>query len=221
MDKLNILIIEDESLLAMELASKISSFGYHVVDYVTGTKSAMQILQTNRIDLILLDINLGEEKNGIAFYQSLGTAIPVIYLTAYKDEETISKAIKTYPLGYLTKPYKEVDLKALLKLAYYKKPLSPKEKEVIPLGKSCHFDTKERKLYCEDGYINLGEKELQLLELLISARGNFVTQKMIEDHLYSTQEVKSSTLRTLFYRLKKKLDHDLLENEFNHGFRLK
>lgn len=224
MDKFNVLIIEDESLMAMELAAKITEFGYEVVDYATNTVMAKEILQKYQVDLILLDINLGEENNGIEFYQSLGISTPIIYLTAYKDEDTISQAITTDPLGYLTKPHKEEELKALLKLAYHKKQKIfevSEEREIITLGNECYFNTKDRKLYCNEKYINLGEKELQLLEMLIFAKGNFITYQMIEDNLYPHQSVNSSTLRTLIYRLKKKLDYDLIKSEFNHGIQLK
>ena len=223
MDKFNVLIIEDESLLAMELASKIESFRYRVVDYTTGTKAAIKILQTQAVDLLLLDINLGEEKNGIEFYQDLGIDTPVVYLTAYKDEDTISQAITTDPLGYLTKPYKEEDLFALLKLAYYKKKSAQEshiDTPIIRLGKHYHFLTQEQKLYHDDRYINLGKKELQLLVLLISAKGDYLTFKTIEDYLYSNQFITNSTIRTLIYRLRKKLKSELIETEFNHGVRL-
>ena len=225
MDKFNVLIIEDESLMAMELAAKITEFGYEVVDYATNTVMAKEMLQKYQVDMILLDINLGEERNGIEFYQNLGIDTPVIYLTAYKDEKTISEAIETDPIGYLTKPYKEEELQALLKLAHFKHQSKSKENlsdqgNIIHLNGHYHFESKERKLYKDQSYINLGEKELQLLELLIAVKGNFVTFQMIEDYLYSDSIINGSTLRTLIYRLRKKLGHELIESKFNHGVKL-
>ena len=221
MNKFNVLIIEDESLLAMELASKVESFGYHVVDYVTCTKAAIKILQTQSVNLLLLDINLCEEKNGIEFYHDLGINTPVIYLTAYKDEQTISQAITTDPLGYLTKPYREEELQALFRLAYYKKQAAFRsDVECIHLDVHYCFDLKVRKLYYDQTYINLGAKELILLELLIANRGNFVPFQTIEDYCYPDGTVNGSTLRTLIYRLRKKLGAELIESKFNHGIKL-
>ena len=120
MDSLNILIVEDESLVALELAKEIKALGYNVVEYATNSQMAKKFIQDYEVNLILMDINLGDDINGIELYKSFKKNIPVIYLTAYKDEATISSAISTDPLGYMVKPHKEDELNAILKLAHYK-----------------------------------------------------------------------------------------------------
>ena len=209
MQNFNILIVEDESLIALELADTISKIGYHVVEFATHPTMAQQCIEENEIHLILMDINLEAELSGIELYKSLKCTIPVIYLTAYKDEETISRAIETNPLGYLIKPHKEDDLKALLKLAFYK--LQPKKEEIglsselQHLGSGYYFNFNENKLYFNNIYLNLGDKELQLLKLLIEAKGSVVTFQMIENELWREKPVSDSTMRTLIYRLRGKL----------------
>lgn len=224
MHNFNILIVEDESLIALELADTISNLGYHVVEYATHPDMAQQYMQENEVDLILMDINLEAKTSGIELYKSLASDVPVIYLTAYKDEETISRAIETNPLGYLIKPHKEDELKALLKLAFYK--LQPKKEEikiypeVSHLGDGFYFNFREDKLYFNDMFLNLGDKELQLLKLLIHAKGSVVTFQTIEDELWSEKAVSASTMRTLIYRLRGKLEYKLIETVFNQGVKL-
>ena len=224
MQNFNILIVEDESLIALELADTISNLGYHVVEYATHPSMAQKCIVENEIDLILMDINLEAELSGIELYKSLNCEIPIVYLTAYKDEETISRAIETNPLGYLIKPHKEDELKALLKLAFYK--LQPQKKEtaisleVKHLGAGYYFNFKEDKLYFNNIFLNLGDKELQLLKLLIEAKGSVVTLQMIENELWREKPVSASTMRTLIYRLRGKLEYKLIETVFNQGIKL-
>jgi DNA-binding response OmpR family regulator len=219
--KLKILIVEDESLLALELATSIRSYGYGVVDFVTSPQDAKTILQKKRVDLILMDINLNNTIDGIDLYQSLNTSAQVIYLTAYVDDTTINKAIATHPLGYLVKPHNESELQALLKLALLKKSLLEQEKNhLIKLSHDYSFDTRQEKLFHKENVIKLGTKKLQLLKMLIEAKGAFVSFKEIEDELYKDNPPSASSIRTLIYRLRNQLESDMIENELNYGIRL-
>jgi len=217
MGSLNILVVENESLVALEIMQSIQEFGYMQVEYATTIDMAKDILAQNSINLILMDINLGKEIDGIDFYKSLDIDTPIIYLTAYKDEATISKAIKTNPLGYLIKPVNSDELNALLKLAQYK--LSTQNQK-IELGDGYYFDKKENRLFYNDKFIHLGAKELKLLKLLISARGNFVSYYTIEDEIWGSESISSSSLRTLIYRLRGKLNYKLIEVENSYGVKI-
>lgn len=225
MKNLNILIVEDESLVAMELSSTIAELGYNVVDYATSTRMASKVLNKNTINLILMDVNLGEYINGIDFYRSLNVDIPVIYLTAYADDDTIKNAMTTGPLGYLVKPHKEEDLKALLKLAHYKIQENRIEvietETLIALGEGYFFNINEDKLYFESVEIKLTLKELKLIKILIASRGNVVPYTVIEKKIWGDQVVNSSSMRTLLYRLRTKFEYKLIENEHNVGIKLK
>jgi len=217
MGSLNILVVENESLVALEIMQSIQEFGYIQVEYATTIDMAKDILTQNSINLILMDINLGKEIDGIDFYKSLNIDTPIIYLTAYKDEATISKAIATNPLGYLIKPVNSDELNVLLKLAQYK--LSTQNQK-IELGDGYYFDKKEDRLFYNDKFIHLGAKELKLLKLLISARGNFVSYYTIEDEVWGSESISSSSLRTLIYRLRGKLNYKLIEVENSYGVKI-
>ncbi len=224
MDKINILIVEDETIVALELFETIKKLGFNVVDYATNITMAKDILKKNDINLILMDINLKEEIDGIDFYTMLPADKDVIYLTAYKDMHTIEKAVQTNPLGYIIKPHKEDELLAILKLAEFKLKNSHfKIKEpdnIINFGSGYYFDKKFEKLFFNDININLGTNELKLLKLLIEYKGNVVTFKNIEDEVYGDKQISDSTLRTLIYRLKGKMEYKFIKSEFNLGIKL-
>ena len=224
MNNLNILIIEDESLVAMSLSSSIEALGYNVVEYATNSHMAKKFLEAYDVNLILMDINLGESINGIELYESLHTDIAVIYLTAYKDEDTMSRAIKTNPIGYLVKPHKDDELRAMLKLALYKLQNKNVPQEVsrkyIDIGKGYLFDIEENKLLYKNKPIKLTIKETNLLKLLIDAKGRIVKFTTIEKKIWEGENVNNTSLRTLLYRLRSKLKHKLIESEFNIGLKL-
>ena len=213
---MNVLIVEDESLMALELANSISNYGYNVIDYVTTPELARNILKEEKIDLLILDINLNHTTNGIDLYKEIGKNIAVIYLTAYKDDKTISEAINTQPLGYLIKPHNEGELLALLKLADSK--VTP-DSNIIYLGEGYSFDQLESKLYLNDKFIKLSPKELKLLILLLEAKPNIVTFQTIEYELWDVPP-NASTLRTLIYRLRNKLDHKFISTQNSHGIKI-
>lgn len=216
MHNLNILVVENESLIALELTQVLQKFGCGIVRYATTAKKAYKIMEDKEINLIFMDINLNAELTGIELYQRFNRDILIIYLSAYNDDKTIEQAIQTNPLGYLIKPYKEDDLKALLLLAKHKIHRSSS----IALGKGYSFDTKEERLYLNDSYINLGIKELKLLKLLIYARGNIIAFSTIEAEVWEDDFVSNTAVRTLIYRLRVKLEYKLITTVYKQGLKL-
>ena len=119
MTNIKILIVEDELIAAESLALDIKRLGYQVVGIVdTGEKAIAKIAQTQP-ELILMDIMLKGHWDGITTAGKIleKIDIPIIYLTAYTDEQTLTRAKKTSPYGYLVKPYKSQDLKTTIEMA--------------------------------------------------------------------------------------------------------
>ncbi len=223
MNNLNILIVEDESLVALELADTITNYGYNVVEYATNKEMAREFIKDTSINLILMDINLRDIIDGIDLYKSFHIDTPVIYITAYKDEKNISKAIETNPLGYLIKPLNEDELKAILLLASHKhnNKITEIDKEsMIDIGEGYCFDDKADRLYYLHVEIKLTAQELILLKLLINSRDIIVDYKTIEYKVWGEKSVTGSSLRTLIYRLRGKLNYKLITNKFSEGIKL-
>ena len=118
--KTNILIVEDELVSAHALSDVLSDLGYRVLQIVDSSDQAIASIHRQRPDIILMDIKLRGSDSGIAAVteiQKIAT-IPVIYLTAFSDPETLEQAIATSPYGYLTKPlrYAEVNIAIMIAL---------------------------------------------------------------------------------------------------------
>lgn len=122
MEKLNIFIVEDESIVARDIQNSLNKLGYNVVGTANNGKDAIEKITLTMPDLILMDIMIKGDMTGIDVSEKLKQKlkIPVVFLTAYADEGTLSKAKVTEPYGYILKPFKEVDLHSTIEMAYYK-----------------------------------------------------------------------------------------------------
>ena len=121
MDKVRILIVEDEAIIAMGIESNLQSLGYEVTSIVNTGEKAIQNAEKDKPDLILMDIRIKGEMDGIDTAEVIRNnfGIPVIFSTAYLDQERIDRAKITMPFGYVLKPIQERDLKVTLEMALY------------------------------------------------------------------------------------------------------
>jgi len=115
-----ILIVEDDPLIAEDLSGMVSDLGYEVVGKAFSAESALLKIKNLQPDLILLDIELSGDMTGIEVAEIINTThkgLPFIFITSYYDDQTVSRAKKTNPSGYLLKPFDERDIKVALTLA--------------------------------------------------------------------------------------------------------
>ncbi len=122
MDKGRILVVEDETIVAIDLTEKLESLGYAVTAAVSSGQEAIHKAAEKRPDLVLMDVRLKGEMDGIQASEQIRARfdIPVIFLTAYSDEATIQRAKITEPFGYLLKPFEERELHSAIEISLYK-----------------------------------------------------------------------------------------------------
>jgi PAS domain S-box-containing protein len=119
----SILVVEDEGVIAMDLAGTLRDLGYHVADTVGRANEAIRSAAKHKPDLVLMDVRLnGEPMDGIDVARAIRRErdIPVIYLTAHSDEQTLSRAAVTSPFGYLMKPIGSPELHCAIEIALQK-----------------------------------------------------------------------------------------------------
>lgn len=121
MEKARIQIVEDEAIIAMELESQLQGLGYEVTSVMNTGEKAIEKAEEDRPDLIMMDIRIKGEMDGIDTAKIIRNkvGIPVIFSTAYLDQEKIERAKITMPFGYVLKPIQERDLKVTLEMALY------------------------------------------------------------------------------------------------------
>jgi len=228
----SVLIVEDEIVLAMGMEYSLEEFGYEVTGIVTTADSAIEHAEKNKPDIILMDIKLKGEKSGIDAAKLIWSyyKIPIVFLTSYSDDKTIKKAMDSEPYGYLIKPCRDEELKVAIETALHKHNYFFKNKD--------SFDTKklEKIIVCSDGFtfnkvkkilfkdnipIKLTGNEVKLFDILSDCPNEPVNFEKISSYIWRDDYADIGKLRTLIYRVKSKLNVNLIENIFELGYKLK
>ena len=129
--KARILIVEDENIVAFNIQTRLEALGYTVTAVISSGECALQKVAETRPDLVLMDIKLKGMVDGIQAAEQIRThfQIPVVYLTAYTDEETLNRAKVTEPYGYILKPFEARDLGTTIEMALYKHQIEQQLRE--------------------------------------------------------------------------------------------
>ncbi len=144
----NILIVEDNVIIADDLEMILQDMGYNVVGNVISYEQAIEVLEKESVDLAIIDIVLATEKTGInvAEYINKNNQIPFIFLTSNSDMYTIAKVKETNPSAYLIKPYEEKNIFAAIEVAISNYQLIENKKRTTSKKKQFIF-VKKRDLY--------------------------------------------------------------------------
>jgi two-component sensor histidine kinase/AmiR/NasT family two-component response regulator len=131
MAKARILVVEDDKIISMEIKDRLENLGYEVLDVVFSGERAIEKATETAPDLVLMDIKLKGKMDGIEAAEKIRFLldVPVVYLTAYTDENTLQRAKITEPYGYIVKPLEERELHSNIEIALYKHEAEKKIKE--------------------------------------------------------------------------------------------
>lgn len=139
-EKINILIVEDESIVALDLANGLERDGYNITGIADNAEEALQLFNDNEVDIVLMDVNIMGKKDGIdtAIAILKQKAVPIIYLTAFTDAVTIARIKQTHPAAFLSKPYNLTNVRIAIDLAVNNFAVAREQQtpgRVIPLDK--------------------------------------------------------------------------------------
>ncbi len=194
MTKNHIMIVEDERITAMEIEAHLEAMDYVVVGKVASGEEAVEKAAELRPDLILMDIMLDGEMNGIEaadiIYKKQGT--PIVFLTANSDEDLLQKAKKTAPFGYILKPFEERELRVNIEISLYKHQM---ERQL-----------KDSRRWLQAILENLGEAVIAVDH---SHTVKYINKKACELLGVKENEVLQQQLQTIF----KTREDDLVKNQ--------
>lgn len=122
MGTIKVLVVEDESIIAQDMISRLSRMGYSALGPAITGEKAIEITNNELPDIILMDISLAGDMDGIEVASRIRAQhnIPVVYVTAFSDDKVLDRAKPTAPYGYLIKPFIEKELRATIETALYK-----------------------------------------------------------------------------------------------------
>ncbi len=178
MNEIRVMIVEDEPLIARDIASILEGFDYSVAEIFHAPAPALQYLKSNTPDIAILDVNLNADVDGIAIgeYILANCEFPVVYLTAYADKKTIDRAKPTKPMGYIVKPFDEKDIFTTLEIALF---------NYANMLKPVQFD---KNLINKNILSPLTDKEFDILKDIYEGKTN---QQLAAQHFISINTVKT------------------------------
>ena len=249
MNKIKILIVEDESIIALNLKETLIELGYEPCGIAPNRCRTIALLEKGiQPDLILMDIYLKGPTTGIELAKELKITmpeVPVIFLTANSELATIKEASKAFSYGYIIKPYKKPSLHAAIEVAIAKVNEDNKKREkldaieninktlehqltvnrdknhrTVQLKYGYLYDKETNILYYGDEPVKLTSKEKSIIDLLCNSAGHFISQEQMEYAIWQDEPAGYAAFRSVLFRLRSKVHKDLITNQNNTGYKI-
>jgi DNA-binding response OmpR family regulator len=216
---LSILYAEDDSVIQNSI-SRILKMFFKEVYIANDGNEALEIYQNNKIDVIMLDYvmpNLDGYQTA-KLIREINKKIPIILISAYTDKEKLLNAIELNLIKYLEKPILHDDL-----INVFNSVISFLEENNLlftKLDETSSYSFITKKIIKNDEEIILTKNEVIFLELLLDKPNQLISKETIEDKVFK-ESVDENTLRNMVYRLRKKLDLEIIINIKDLGYLIK
>ena len=215
---MNILILEDETVLALSMQEFLEESGYSVKCFAK-SDLAYDAIYEESFDLFLLDAKVPGEYNGFEMLEILrkdGNKTPAIFITSLTDIDDLSRGYECGACDYIRKPFDLAELKLRLEQVVKLQCFASNE-EILELPHGYTYDVKKMKLLLDGEGITLGKTEAKILELLIKQRGAVVSCEMFCEEVWG-EWVDSANIRVQVGNLRKKLKKDFIKNVRGLGY---
>jgi DNA-binding response OmpR family regulator len=203
----HVLIVEDEQIVALDLVQCLEGLGFGVTLATNGAGATAAIRRLNP-DLVLMDIGLSSGMDGIEVAGLLrkDTDAALIFLTAHSDPQTIERAAKVKPWGYIVKPFHERAIAAAVHLALHRPPSSHFTASVIRIGR-VKIDPAQQRIFLGDTEIRLTRKEFGILQFLVERAGSPAKPEAILERVWGARFAHYiQTLRVHIGNLRHKIE---------------
>jgi len=176
-DKVKILIVEDESIVALDLSMRLQKEDYEVVGIAPSSEDAVKLFTEEKPDLVLMDINIKGTKDGIETAKALKKIqdVPLIFLTAFSQTEYVNRAKAVNPAAYLVKPFNNESLHTSIQIAIHNFAILNKPAELKPSAEQKEESGKELLLFFNNYFFvkhNYRFNKFSIDELLFAESDN-------------------------------------------------
>jgi DNA-binding response OmpR family regulator len=214
---LTLLFLEDNKTFAEHTIYFFELYLKSVI-HCTNMKDAIEIFNKEKIDIIISDLKV-DDGLALSFIEEIRTLnrdIPIVVLSAHKDEEFLLKAIPLGLLRYEIKPINFKNFKNLLQ----KCAMSIDKGSIVEVKDGISYDFNKRTIYKDNEEIRLSKKESLFIELLLKNKNSVITKDDINSILWEDEFMSESALKNFLLRLRKKLGKDFFYTIQNIGYRL-
>ena len=187
MPNIKVLIVEDEPLIAADISMILGDIDYEIAGIAYDSTTALDYLAVRHPDLVLLDIAIQGDKDGIDIAKIINEKykLPFIFITSFSDKVTVDRAKYTLPYGYIVKPFKEKDIFSTIEMALFR--FAAENRNPFPTLEIVNTVSLQR----------VTEKEYEVLQLV----GKGLTNKQIAEKLYISVNTVKSHLKKLLTKL--------------------
>ena len=226
--KLNILYIEDNLDVRNQTIKMLKIF-FDSIEIADNGESGLELFESNNkyestsFDLIITDIEM-PILDGIAMIikiRELNKDIPILIFSAHSNTDYFLKTINAGIDGYILKPYNIDQISSSLMNIIEKNRLSITNEHIIHLENGFIWNVDESILTKDENQIRLTKNEIKLFSMFINSKGALKTYDEIEAFIFLDFSANNKRIRNLVSRLKTKLDYDLFESIYSHGYKLK
>ncbi|MGB5919426.1 response regulator [Arcobacter sp.] len=221
---MNIIILEDEAIMMMFLKDSLEKKGHTVKATFNSYLGFFEFIEKENIDLVFMDILIKGSLDGTQIAKRLreiNKTIKIVFITSYKDSQTLQLAKESKPNGYLIKPVSKEDLEAILMVCESNNKIEVKNNDYISIA-TYKYHMINKTVEDNNDLIKLTKNELKCFELLLQNKNTYISPEILINHLWNVDiSVKSNSLRELVYRIRKKLPNLDIENSINIGYILK
>ena len=218
MQSLNILILEDELVIALHISKTLKKIGFKNIFKATKSEEAFKIANENKIDLLFSDIKIDGDIDGVETAKILQNLykLPVIFITAHNDQDILARACEVDFIGYLLKPYRVDELETLIFFAISKYKLLNDDTNIIQIqGYTYNKTTKE--LLINNIQVELTKKEQLFISSIFLSTNTIIPYEIIDQSVWQNSYVLDYTRRTFLSRIRKKLINLDIRVEKNVG----
>lgn len=215
----NMLFLEDDKDLSLMMIPIFKVFLKDVF-HASTIAQARDILVNQSIDIIITDIHLKNE-NGLDFVKEVrlkNENIPIVVLSAYKDESTLFKAIPLGLTGYLIKPVNYTQLVDIFEKCMRK--ISSTIEQSIMLSNGFEYIVNEKKLLKNNQKFELNKKEILFIELLCQNKNHLITKTMIQNYVWESADMSDSALYNFIMRIRHRFGKNFIHVISNLGYSL-
>lgn len=227
----NIVIVEDEVITQRYLQDILDHVGVTIVGCFDNAQEILDVFKDLNYDLLLLDINIKGSMDGIQLARRIlqDKHIPIVFITAHNDEETLDEILELAPYGFIGKPFSSKDVIVTLQIAYkryltHSKVHHVKEKEekseIVISEKYCYSKQKNI-LFSKGVVVKLNQKQTLLMNILVEHIDHVVSTNVLIFKIWGDDKIADSALRTLIYSLRKLLPDLPIVSHSKMGYMLK
>lgn len=215
---MRILILEDETILAISMQEFLEDSGYEVVHFVDA-EDAFDAIYDGAFDLLLLDVKVSGSMTGFTLLSTLREnkiTTPAIFITSLNNIEDLTKGYKCGCCDYIRKPFDLAELKLRVEQVIQTQCFHSLD-EVIELPFSYSYDTKKMELSLKGKKIVLSRRETAILELLIKHRGEVVSYEMFWEEVWG-EWIDPTNIRVQVGTVRRKLKKNFIKNIRGVGY---